>query len=38
MGYTVIFLEQTQTSIDIRNYKFHEKTLIVLGNEKEGIP
>ena len=38
MGYTVIGLEQTQNSIDIRNYKFHEKTLIVLGNEKEGIP
>ena len=38
MGYTIIGLEQTQNSIDIKNYKFHEKTVIVLGNEKEGIP
>ena len=38
LGYTIIGLEQTQNSIDIKNYKFHEKTVIVLGNEKEGIP
>ena len=38
MGYTIIGLEQTQNSIDIRNYKFREKTVIVLGNEKQGIP
>ena len=38
MGYTIIGLEQTQNSIDIKNYKFHAKTVIVLGNEKQGIP
>ena len=38
LGYTIIGLEQTQNSIDIKSYKFHEKTVIVLGNEKQGIP
>ena len=38
MGYKVIGLEQTQNSIDVRKFKFEEKTVIVLGNEKEGIP
>ena len=38
LGYTIIGLEQTQNSIEIKNYKFHEKTVIVLGNEREGIP
>ena len=38
LGYTIIGLEQTQNSIEIKNYKFQEKTVIVLGNEKEGIP
>ena len=38
MGYKVIGLEQTQNSIDVRKFKFEEKSVIVLGNEKEGIP
>ena len=38
MGYKVIGLEQTQNSVDVRKFKFEEKTVIVLGNEKEGIP
>ena len=38
LGYTIIGLEQTQNSINIKDYKFHEKTIIVLGNEKQGIP
>jgi len=38
MGYKVIGLEQTQNSIDVRKFKFEEKSIIVLGNEKEGIP
>ena len=38
MGYKIIGLEQTQNSIDVRKYEFKEKTVIILGNEKEGIP
>lgn len=38
-GYTIIGLEQTDQSVEL-NYdlKFPEKSLIVLGKEKEGIP
>ena len=28
LGYTIIGLKQTQNSIDIKNYKFHEKTVL----------
>lgn len=38
MGYTIVGLEQTQNSVDIKKYEFKEKIVIVLGNEKEGIP
>ncbi len=37
-GYIILGLEQTQNSIEIRNFKFKEKTILVLGNEKSGIP
>ena len=38
MGYTIVGLEQTQNSVEIKKYQFKEKIVIVLGNEKEGIP
>ena len=37
-GYTIIGLEQTAKSVQLDEYKFPVKSLIVLGNEKEGIP
>ncbi len=38
MGYKIIGLEQTVNSVDIREFKFEEKSVIILGNEKQGIP
>lgn len=38
LGYKIIGLEQTANSITLREFKFTEKIVIVLGNEKEGIP
>ena len=38
MGYKIIGLEQTINSVDIREFNFEEKTVIILGNEKQGIP
>ena len=38
LGYSIVGLEQTQNSIDIKKFKFKEKMVLVLGNEKEGIP
>jgi len=37
-GYKVIGVEQTANSQQIGQFKFPEKTLLVLGNEKTGIP
>ncbi|GAM19924.1 hypothetical protein SAMD00019534_030990 [Acytostelium subglobosum LB1] len=37
-GYTLLGLEQTSTSSKLEEYKFPEKTVILLGKEKEGIP
>jgi len=37
-GYTIIGVEQTQSSISIEKLKFPEKTVLLLGKEKEGIP
>ena len=37
-GYTVVGLEQTSSSISIGSMKFPEKTVLLLGKEKEGIP
>jgi tRNA guanosine-2'-O-methyltransferase len=37
-GYTIVGLEQTSSSTSIENYQFPEKTVLLLGKEKEGIP
>ncbi|XP_045768760.1 probable methyltransferase TARBP1 isoform X2 [Maniola jurtina] len=37
-GYSVVAAEQTSTSIKLQNFKFPNKTLLLLGNEKEGVP
>ncbi|KAM5300648.1 putative methyltransferase TARBP1 isoform 3-T4 [Glossophaga mutica] len=37
-GYTVIGVEQTARSADLTQYRFPEKSLLLLGNEREGIP
>ncbi|XP_034040576.1 probable methyltransferase TARBP1 isoform X2 [Thalassophryne amazonica] len=37
-GYCVIGVEQTANSQSLQDYQFPEKTLLLLGNEREGIP
>ncbi|XP_068920945.1 probable methyltransferase TARBP1 isoform X3 [Petaurus breviceps papuanus] len=37
-GYTTIGVEQTAKSSDLTKYCFPEKSLLLLGNEREGIP
>ncbi|XP_027754099.1 probable methyltransferase TARBP1 isoform X1 [Empidonax traillii] len=37
-GYTIIGVEQTAKSYDLTEYCFPEKSLLLLGNEHEGIP
>ncbi|GJQ77073.1 hypothetical protein Trydic_g23644 [Trypoxylus dichotomus] len=37
-NYTVIGIEQTAKSVKLHTYKFPRKCVLVLGNEKEGIP
>ncbi|KAM6218336.1 LOW QUALITY PROTEIN: putative methyltransferase TARBP1 [Rhynchocyon petersi] len=37
-GYTVIGVEQTARSVELTQYRFPEKSLLLLGNEREGIP
>ena len=38
-GYTVVCLEQTHDSVEIQEYSFpNPKTILVLGNEKNGVP
>ncbi|XP_053399349.1 probable methyltransferase TARBP1 [Mercenaria mercenaria] len=37
-GYTLVGVEQTANSVCLTEYTFPEKTLLLLGNEKEGIP
>ncbi|KAH9519623.1 hypothetical protein Btru_003171 [Bulinus truncatus] len=37
-GYTLVGVEQTANSVSLQDYKFPEKTLLILGNEREGIP
>ncbi|XP_027726618.1 probable methyltransferase TARBP1 isoform X3 [Vombatus ursinus] len=37
-GYTTIGVEQTAKSSDLTEYCFPEKSLLLLGNEREGIP
>ncbi|CAK1540762.1 unnamed protein product [Leptosia nina] len=37
-GYAIVAAEQTSNSISLQGFKFPKKTLLLLGNEKEGIP
>ncbi|RKP17506.1 alpha/beta knot, partial [Rozella allomycis CSF55] len=37
-GYTCVGLEQTSVSTPIQDYVFPKKVLVLLGNEKDGIP
>ncbi|KAK7902159.1 hypothetical protein WMY93_018928 [Mugilogobius chulae] len=37
-GYCIVGVEQTANSHSLENYHFPEKTLLLLGNEREGIP
>lgn len=37
-GYTLIGVEQTANSVHLTRYQFPHKSLLLLGNEKEGIP
>ena len=38
-GYTLIGLEQTDKSVELNSdLKFPQKSLILLGREKEGVP
>lgn len=37
-GYTLVGVEQTANSENLTQYQFPHKTLLLLGNEKEGIP
>ncbi|XP_017268494.1 probable methyltransferase TARBP1 [Kryptolebias marmoratus] len=37
-GYCIVGVEQTANSHSLQDYHFSEKTLLLLGNEREGIP
>ncbi|ELK05090.1 Putative methyltransferase TARBP1 [Pteropus alecto] len=37
-GYSIIGVEQTARSVALTQYRFPEKSLLLLGNEREGIP
>ncbi|TNM99813.1 hypothetical protein fugu_012846 [Takifugu bimaculatus] len=37
-GYCIVGVEQTANSQSLQHYQFPEKTLLLLGNEREGIP
>ncbi len=37
-GYEIVGVEQTSSSTCLTKIKFHEKTVLLLGKEKEGIP
>ncbi|CAL7944642.1 unnamed protein product [Xylocopa violacea] len=37
-GYSLVGVEQTVNSTNLLNMKFEKKTILVLGNEKDGIP
>ena len=37
-GFILVGVEQTPQSILLDKYVFNNKTIVVLGNEKEGIP
>jgi len=37
-GYALVGVEQTANSVNLTRYQFPHKSLLLLGNEKEGIP
>uniref|UniRef100_A0A1A7WIE5 tRNA (guanosine(18)-2'-O)-methyltransferase TARBP1 n=1 Tax=Iconisemion striatum TaxID=60296 RepID=A0A1A7WIE5_9TELE len=37
-GYCIVGVEQTANSHSLQDYQFPERTLLLLGNEREGIP
>lgn len=37
-GYCIVGVEQTANSHSLQDYQFPQKTLLLLGNEREGIP
>ncbi|XP_077438327.1 tRNA (guanosine(18)-2'-O)-methyltransferase TARBP1 isoform X2 [Vanacampus margaritifer] len=37
-GYCIVGVEQTANSQSLQDYQFPERTLLLLGNEREGIP
>ena len=37
-NYTIVGIEQTSESSKLNEFKFPKKSVILLGNEKEGIP
>ena len=37
-GYEVVALEQTAKSTTLQKFSFAEKTLLLLGKEREGVP
>ncbi|KAG5266487.1 hypothetical protein AALO_G00232640 [Alosa alosa] len=37
-GYCIVGVEQTANSQSLQDYRFPEKSLLLLGNEREGIP
>ncbi len=36
-GYTIVALEQNKNSIDYKNFKAGDKTVLILGNEVDGL-
>ena len=37
-GYTIVAVEQTSSSVNVMDYQFHTKSILLLGAEKQGIP
>ena len=38
LGYTILGLEQTAEAVQLPGYNFPQKSVLLLGKEKEGIP
>ena len=37
-GYSIIGMEQTSSSVQLSNFSFPEKVVLLLGDEKKGVP
>lgn len=37
-GYKIVGVEQTANSVGLERYAFEERTILVLGHEREGMP